>query len=353
VSTKTTGKILVLVPTFVLLVWIQAWGASEGCLNCHGDGNKVKKQYLIDPVHYRNTAHAKIADANFGCRTCHDNLSDRHPGDGVAAKTTTRCTDCHADIQAEYSESSHAKNAGCGDCHNPHAAHGPTEISGHEMNRMCANCHENDNMIQKHAEWLPQAKLHIQMLPCVTCHTSSKNYVITMYIVKRKDGERYGDFQPATYRQLQQLAGGRDILSLVDRNGDGYISLAELRLFNTDNTHDLRLQGMMTPETVTHNFQVLGNRWDCSFCHASGPQAMQTSYLALPQPDGTLQRAAVEKGAVLDAMNGTPDFYMLGSTRNPILSWVGLFIIVGGLVMPIGHGTLRFLTRKNRTGKGH
>jgi hypothetical protein len=39
---------------------------------------------------------------------------------------------------------------------------------------------------------------------------------------------------------------------------------------------------------------------------------------------------------------------MMGATRSKALNIAGLMIIAGGMVMPIGHGTLRFLTRKNR-----
>lgn len=333
----------------------QALASSKGCLTCHGSKEKVDNSRFIDPVRYQHTAHARIGDANFGCRTCHDAVTAGHPDDGMKVFATTNCSNCHSDVMEEYSKSVHARNAACGDCHNPHTAHSPTEVSGHDMNLMCGNCHKSNEMISKHSEWLPQAELHIDSLPCITCHSGSENYVITMYIVKRDvGGGRYGDFKTATYEELKKLAGEQDIRSLIDVNNDSYISLAELKLFNSSPGHDnVRLQGMMTPEKVTHNFQVLSNRWDCSFCHASGPEAMQTSYVALPKPNGTFARAAVEKGAVLDAMNGTPDFYMLGSTRNPTLDKIGLLIIAGGLIMPIGHGSLRFLTRKNRMGKGH
>jgi len=105
---------------------------------------------------------------------------------------------------------------------------------------------------------------------------------------------------------------------------------------------------MMTPEHVSHDFRTQDNRWDCTFCHASGPEARQVSFLSLAEQAGSFQRIAVEKGAVLDALYGTPDFYMVGSTRSTALNYVGLVILAGGLVMPVGHGTLRFLTRKNR-----
>ena len=74
---------------------------------------------------------------------------------------------------------------------------------------------------------------------------------------------------------------------------------------------------------------------------------MQVSYVAFPEPDGSYARLQVEKGAILDILNGTPDFYMMGATRNFWLNIVGLLIICGGLVMPVFHGTLRFFTRNN------
>jgi hypothetical protein len=80
---------------------------------------------------------------------------------------------------------------------------------------------------------------------------------------------------------------------------------------------------------------------------------MQTSYIALPEPNGTFKRVAVEKGAVLDVLYGTPDFYMMGSTKSTALNYIGLAVICGGLVLPVGHGSLRFLTRKNRAKKEH
>jgi hypothetical protein len=125
--------------------------------------------------------------------------------------------------------------------------------------------------------------------------------------------------------------------------------LSELRAFNRNPANkELHLKAMLTPVKPTHSFQTFDNRWDCSFCHTSGPEAMQVSYLSIPQSDGTFRKIGVEKGAVMDALHTLPNFYLMGSTRNDILNRLGLLIIVGGMIMPVGHGTLRFLTRKNR-----
>lgn len=316
---------------------------SSDCMACHGEPDMVGEELVIDALGFDHTAHADV-----GCHTCHATITEAHPDDGLIPSKAS-CSECHDDIGEEYGASGHAENAGCSDCHNPHRALGPTAVSGHDMNLQCSACHERTEMQDRHAEWLPQADLHISMLPCITCHSPIEDFVISLYIIKRQSETMFGQFKLASYDELAALAGDKPIQELVDINADSYISLAELRMFNLDSENkQLRLQGMMTPEVVHHDFRTQDDRWDCSFCHASGPGAMQVSYLSLVERDGSFRRIAVEKGAVLDALYGTPDFYMVGATRSTALNYVGLVILAGGMVMPIGHGTLRFLTRKNR-----
>ncbi len=313
------------------------------CLGCHADADTVGSTFHINPITFDTTAHAEI-----GCQDCHASVTANHPDDGDTP-SKTECLECHDTVGAEYARSGHFEMAACKDCHNPHRARGATEVSGQEMNAMCATCHGGLETALKHAEWLPQADLHLEMLPCISCHTASKDNVITLYVIKRQGTSPFGDFDLASHAELKALAGDKSIQSLIDRNEDDYISLAELRMFNLDSANEsLRLHGMITPETVSHDFRILDNRWDCTFCHASGPAARQTSFVALAREDGSYQRIATEQGAVLDALYGTPDFYMVGATRNKGLDYLGMVIIAGGMVMPIGHGTLRFLTRKNR-----
>jgi len=322
-------------------------GKNEACLSCHGNAQTVKGASLINRTQFAHTTHALI-----GCQACHDAVSQSHPDGGRTSRVD--CQQCHVDISAEYALSIHAGKAPCAGCHNPHKVETPKEISGQEINQICSGCHDKYQMTAKHGEWLPQAELHLYMLPCITCHTGSKNYFISMYIVKNKDNSRLGRLEVASYDELKKAAGGESILSLIDTNRDNYVSIAELRDFNKNPDHKfLRLQGMMTPETVTHRFEILDNRRNCTFCHASGTAAMQTSVIALPEENGTFRRVAVEKGAVLDALYGTPDFYLMGSTKNSYLNGIGLAVICGGLILPVGHGSLRFLTRKNRKAKEH
>lgn len=320
------------------------------CLACHGNPDIVRtggERAYLDASRFSATAHSLI-----GCTTCHDSVTAGHPADGMKP-SRARCRECHAPIQAEYGGTAHARNAGCDDCHNPHEVRPMAAVSGDDINAKCARCHDMKKTVKNHGKWLPQADFHIEALPCITCHTGSKNYVITMVIEQRMKGAPHNDFRPATHDELVRLLPqGSDVTRLIDTDGNGTISLKELRAFNHGvHRKGMRLWGMMTPEVVTHTYQILDNRWDCSFCHASGPRAMQTSYIEFPGPAGRYTRVAVEKGAILDILYGTPDFYMLGTTRSTALNIIGALIIAGGLMMPIGHGTFRFLTRKNR--KGH
>lgn len=316
---------------------------NEACFSCHGNQTTVGSQNYIDPTNFGHTTHAK-----FGCTTCHDTITSNHPN-GKSAKRTTSCSDCHGDIITQYSASIHGSKAPCSGCHNPHKVYKPDEISGVEMNKQCANCHDNIKITASHSKWLPQAGLHLGAIACITCHSKAENYVISIYIAKRDNSDPESKPNLVPYENLQRLSNGENIQYLIDKNRDSYISLDELRKFNRDpSNNNMYLKAMLTPVKPTHSFQTFDNRWDCTFCHASGTEIMQTSYLSLPEQNGTFRQLAVEKGAALDALHAIPNFYLMGSTRNDILNKVGLLIIMGGFVMPIGHGFFRFISRKNR-----
>jgi predicted CXXCH cytochrome family protein len=335
--------------TLLLVILPPGAGAieSEECLACHGDIDTVGEARFINAAVFDSTIHAEL-----GCSSCHESVTSEHPDDGMAI-TKAVCLDCHGEVDDEFNRSSHAKNASCGDCHNPHKVRGFAEVSGFDMNQTCAGCHDTAEMINGHNSWLPQADLHIAKLPCVSCHTGSEEYEIVLYISQRESAVSFGDFELSDYSDLKRLAGSEDIKGLIDLNQDGFVSLTELRTFNRNPAYQaMRLQGTLTPKEITHSVKIHSNRWDCTFCHTSGPEAMQTSYLALPTGDGTYQRIEVERGAVLKALNGTPDFYMMGTTRSASLNILGVLIILGGCLLPLGHGALRFLTRNNRVGKG-
>ena len=317
------------------------------CLHCHGSSDIRSKtgsyNLYVDPLKFTSTTHALI-----GCASCHDNVTANHPKNSKRPARAV-CQKCHGPVQEEYGKSLHAEKAQCADCHNPHEVKNNAAVSGREINFQCERCHDNARTVASHSKWLPQASLHIDSLPCITCHTGSRNYFITLYIEKRIGDNKFSDFKLAENRDLARISQNRNIHTLMDKNNDNLVTIAELSDFSKwAKNNNMRLKGMMMPENMTHSFQILDNRWDCTFCHASGPKAMQTSFVAFPEQNGTFTRLAVEKGAILDALYGTPDFYMMGATRSSSMNIVGALIVAGGLMMPVGHGTLRLFTRKKR-----
>jgi nitrate/TMAO reductase-like tetraheme cytochrome c subunit len=316
---------------------------SEDCLGCHADAGSVGEQAAIAEAAFAATAHAEM-----GCLACHPSVTDAHPDDGAAIGKAT-CSDCHAEVDAEYAATLHSGNAGCSDCHDPHTVRGQHEVSGYDVNRQCAGCHEAPEMTEKHRQWLPQTEVHLASLPCISCHTGSEKLALELYLIKEGQQTVEGDFELAGHAELAALTGGAEVSRLIDRDSNGLIAIDELRAFNRNPDYrGFRLHGMMVPAQMTHSYDILYNRWDCTFCHGTGPASMQTSYLSFPGADGAYHRLPVESGAVLSVLYATPDFYMVGATRNTALNLVGAMILAGGLVMPVGHGFLRFLTRKNR-----
>lgn len=318
---------------------------NEACLRCHGVSSMARQQgsrLYIDPNRFAATTHARI-----GCASCHADVSPAHPGDR-ARPSKASCVECHAPVQAEYLQGRHAQRAACADCHDPHRVRSSTASSGVDLNRPCARCHERNRIVDIHAAWLPQTPLHLDALPCITCHTGSKQYVIKLYLESRQG--RSGQYTLASHRELSRLAPGSEPQArLGDPNDDRLVSLPELRDLNQwSKSRGLRVTAMLVPKQMSHKFQTLESRWDCSFCHASGPKSSQESYLCLPDRDGSYSQIPVARGAILGEIYGTPDFYMMGATRSKTLDMVGGLIILGGLMMPLGHGTLRFLSRHNR-----
>ena len=315
----------------------------DDCLGCHGDADEVGDELFIDADKFTHTVHSEM-----GCVTCHESVTDEHPDDGEAV-TSADCLDCHEELGSEYMATAHAENAACLDCHNPHQVRGLESVSGPEMNQQCNQCHEEEDVIESHSGWLVQAPLHIAKLPCITCHTSAESYEVVLTIAQKSKSAKLGNYEYYSYADLKEYSGDKEIESLIDINGDNHVSLPELRSFNHNPAYKaLHLGGTLVPSEISHDLSTLDNRFDCTFCHAAGPGSMQTSYFAFPTETGAYQRMSVEEGAVLDALFGTPNFYMTGSGRSTALNIIGLIIICGGFIMPIGHGTLRFLTRKNR-----
>jgi hypothetical protein len=121
-----------LLPLFIA----PAQDASDSkCLDCHSSRTTLNQgaHLYIDPAKYQLTTHARI-----GCVSCHDNVTKKHPTDGIRP-SRAKCQDCHASVYADYNQNQHAKHAGCTDCHKPHAVKPLLAVSGRDINTNAPN----------------------------------------------------------------------------------------------------------------------------------------------------------------------------------------------------------------------
>jgi cytochrome b subunit of formate dehydrogenase len=126
---------------------------NEDCFACHRDPTMVKdvngKQasLYVNPEAFKNSIHGGI----FTCVDCHSDIKSS-PHENTAAKVS--CAQCHADQQAAYDRSYHAKAfkagdgqaATCVDCHgSPHellpATDPKSRVSHGNIPATCGTCH--------------------------------------------------------------------------------------------------------------------------------------------------------------------------------------------------------------------
>jgi cytochrome b subunit of formate dehydrogenase len=127
--------------------------ANDDCLACHGDStlthdvNGKPVSLFVDPGKFKDSIHGSM----FQCVDCHKDLKTS-PHENPPAKVL--CSTCHADEQAAYDRSFHAKAikagdgqaATCVDCHgSPHellAASDPKSKVNHaNIPTTCGSCH--------------------------------------------------------------------------------------------------------------------------------------------------------------------------------------------------------------------
>ena len=127
--------------------------ANDDCLACHGDSslthdvNGKSVSLFVNPDKFKDSIHGSI----FQCVDCHTDLKNS-PHDGTPAKVS--CATCHADEQAAYDRSYHAKAitagdgkaATCVDCHgSPHellpASDAKSKVNHVNIPATCGVCH--------------------------------------------------------------------------------------------------------------------------------------------------------------------------------------------------------------------
>lgn len=141
----------------------------EDCLDCHNDKTLYKTNaagigisLFVDEKIFATSMHRTNS-----CKSCHADLTDKHPDDEIAAKPVS-CGTCHSNVAAIYQTSIHGLSralgasaaAACKDCHGQHdilhAHDARSPVFKMNLPQTCARCHTNANLTAEYRMRYPQ-----------------------------------------------------------------------------------------------------------------------------------------------------------------------------------------------------
>jgi hypothetical protein len=93
----------------------------------------------------------------------------------------------------------------------------------------------------------------------------------------------------------------------------------------------------------------------CEWCHTADSEFFTTISLTVKGKDGRETFYNVDTAAMgsLFAMLPLNQFYAIGSMRQQAFDIMGAVMIMGGLAVPVLHGTIRMLTARMRRARQH
>jgi formate dehydrogenase gamma subunit len=161
---------------------------NSACLDCHADKSLsrtnaagkeislfVDESKLVASIHKTNT-----------CASCHADITDKHPDDGVAVKPAA-CAHCHEKQSESYGASVHGlalargelNSARCSDCHDGHTILPPrfpaSPLHFSHLAETCGRCHEQaakDIAESVHGKAVTAG--HRDAPTCTDCHSEHK-----------------------------------------------------------------------------------------------------------------------------------------------------------------------------------
>lgn len=337
--------------------------ADTACLGCHAmealakplpNGETLSLHVAPDP--YSRSVHGK-----FGCAACHAYIDVAvHPAQpaevaslrAYSIERAEACRMCHAGAAEQHDRSLHAARVREGSplapvCTGCHGAHEVTPRTAYET---CIRCHSSD--LAAHDAWLPNADHHQEAVSCAACHAPEVPRMIDLRLYDR-----------AARRWVVATEGApsfADLAAAADANGDG-LDAPELRALlaelNRGAPAPLTLRGRVElrepveAHRLTSRDQALRA---CDNCHRAGAEPFQTVAVSVVGADGRALRHAAHAdilGSAL-AVESLPEFYAIGGTRSRFLDALFLLALAGGIGVPLGHMTLKWLFRRRRAGSG-
>jgi hypothetical protein len=307
------------------------------CESCHAPIFKL----------YQVSIHAALfRDGNSYAPVC----TDCHSPHAVMAKsayevsTGAPCSKCHDPIFKAYAGSVHGKaTLGCSECHRAHNVKPAT--AGDQLKTACLGCHPDAQA--SHQKWLPNAKRHFDSVSCPACHSPT---------AKRKvDLRLYDSVAQQSVAEKAGVPQFENRARLADKKGAGLDAMALhslLREFNRegiDNKTTLRGRLEVSDGVEAHQLTPSAQAIrDCAKCHQQGAEPFQSVTISIVGPDGRPLHYGAKPEVLnsiisVDSLSG---FYAIGGTRIKLLDWLLALAVLGGIGVPIGHMTVRWLFKR-------
>jgi hypothetical protein len=319
--------------------------SSETCKRCHFD----------KAVQHTGSIHAKLlGEGNQRAPVCTDCHGSHQVGPKALALTLggQPCRKCHPEIFEAYKGSIHgiAKEGGMGHaplCSSCHFAHDvKPAMASRSPKDVCLGCHPD--VSTAHQKWLPNTEAHFDAVACTACHVPG-DYKRSIYL-RVTDGSSGMLLSDTVVRKI--LETGRAVGKNIDPGElwKLYQNLNEGRTVNMTgmvSLKDHRQVHYLAPKERAVR--------QCEWCHSANSAFFQSVAVAVATPDGRETVLDVDPAALssLYAMVPLNEFYVLGSTRVRAMDYLGAAMILGGIAVPIAHGTLRLLTARLRRARQH
>jgi hypothetical protein len=333
--------------------------ADMACLGCHSIEGLAK---TLDngetlSLHVPAEGFAVSVHRAFGCASCHAAIDPAsHPAAASSIASARQysiersgtCHLCHADVLEQYQGSLHSTRVREGHplapvCTGCHGAH---EVSPRTAYETCVGCHAAD--LDAHGDWLPNAALHQEVVSCAACHAPDAARMIDLRLYDGAAKQWVVEKEGAPlFAQRAQAA---------DANGDGLDSNELRNLLQQINRRasppkTLRGRVELRADVEAHRLADKSHAIRaCDNCHQYGAEPFQNVTVSVTGPDGRPVRHAAHQDILSSALavQSLPEFYAIGGTRSRILDALLVLALLGGVGVPAGHMTIKWLFRKYR-----
>lgn len=336
--------------------------ADAACLGCHSIEGLQKTLPNGESLSLNISGEAFAASVHrmFGCAGCHADVDlASHPATTTDIRSLREysiaraetCRLCHDAAFKEYEGSLHFARVRehdpiapvCTSCHGSHS------ISPRTAYETCVRCHSA--ALDAHDKWLPNARLHHEVVSCAACHAPAAARMLDLRLYDSVTKEWVTEKESTPL--FERLAKSAD----ADGNGlDAGELRTLLRKFNPNASFSRTLRGRVELRSAVEAHRLVGKAQAiraCDNCHRYGSEPFQSVTVSVTGPDGRPVRYPAQKEVLSStlAMQSLPEFYAIGGTRSRVLDALLALALLVGLGVPVGHMTVKWLSRKYRAGR--